>query len=55
MDIVVDDDLKPLLPRIEKSDVIVLGSHGNLSGQIRSFTDRLLFQYLDYGGTVYRP
>jgi multimeric flavodoxin WrbA len=33
--------------------VIVLGSpvyYGNISGQMRSFTDRLLFQYLDYGG-----
>jgi len=50
---IVDDDLKPLLESIEQSDVIVLGSpvyYGNLSGQIRSFTDRLLFQYLDYGG-----
>jgi len=49
----LNDDLKPLLERIEQSDVIVLGSpvyYGNLSGQMRSFTDRLLFQYLDYGG-----
>ena len=48
----LNDELKPLLERIEKSDVIVLGSpvyYGNLSGQMRSFTDRLLFQYLDYG------
>jgi multimeric flavodoxin WrbA len=55
---VVDDDLKPLLGRIEESDVIVLGSpiyYGNLSGQMRSFTDRLLFQYLDYGGKSTGP
>jgi multimeric flavodoxin WrbA len=55
---VVDDDLKPLLRRIEESDVIVLGSpiyYGNLSGQMRSFTDRLFFQYLDYGGTSKGP
>lgn len=48
-----NDELKPLLERIEQSDVIVIGSpiyYGNLSGQMRSFTDRLLFQYLDYGG-----
>jgi len=54
----MDDDLKPLLGRIEDSDVIVLGSpvyFGNLSGQMRSFTDRLLFQYLDYGGTSTGP
>lgn len=55
---VVEDDLKPLLGRIEESGVIVLGSpvyYGNLSGQMRSFTDRLLFQYLDYGGTSTGP
>lgn len=49
----LNDELKPLLECIEQSDVIVLGSpvyYGNLSGQMRSFTDRLLFQYLDYGG-----
>jgi len=49
----VNDELKPLLKRIEQSDAIVLGSpvyYGNLSGQMRAFMDRLLFQYLDYGG-----
>jgi multimeric flavodoxin WrbA len=54
----VDDELKPLLENIEQSDAIVLGSpvyYGNLSGQMRSFTDRLLFQYLDYGGTGTGP
>ena len=54
----VNDELKPLLRRIEQSDVIVLGSpiyYGNLSGQMRSFTDRLLFQYLEYGGTGTGP
>jgi multimeric flavodoxin WrbA len=54
----VDDELKPLLECIEQSDVIVLGSpiyFGNLSGQMRSFTDRLLFQYLDYGDTGTGP
>ena len=54
----INDELKPLLARIEQSDVIVLGSpiyYGNLSGQMRSFTDRLLFQYLDYGGRGMGP
>ena len=54
----VNDELKPLLERIEQSDAIVLGSpiyYGNLSGQMRSFTDRLLFRYLDYGGTGTGP
>ncbi len=55
---ILNDELKPLLACIEQSDVIVLGSpiyYGNLSGQMRSFTDRLLFQYLDYGGTGTGP
>jgi multimeric flavodoxin WrbA len=55
---ILNDELKPLLERIEQSDVLVLGSpvyYGNLSGQMRSFTDRLLFQYLDYGGTGTGP
>jgi multimeric flavodoxin WrbA len=55
---ILNDDLKTVLERIELSDVIVLGSpvyYGNLSGQMRSFTDRLLFQYLDYGGTGTGP
>jgi multimeric flavodoxin WrbA len=54
----VNDDLKPLLENIEQADAIVLGSpvyYGNLSGQMRSFTDRLLLQYLDYGGTGTGP
>ena len=56
----LNDELKPLLERIEQSDVIVLGSpvyYGNLSGQMCSFTNRLMFQYLDYGakGTGPKP
>lgn len=56
----VNDGLKPLLGRIEQSDVIVLGSpiyYANLSGQMSSFTNRLMFQYLDYGakGTGPKP
>ncbi len=54
----LNDELKPLLQRIEKSDALVFGSpvyYGNLSGQMRSFTDRLLFQYLDYGHTGKGP
>ena len=54
----VNDGLKPLLENIEKSDILVLGSpvyYGNLSGQMRSFTDRLLFQYNSYGDTTSVP
>ena len=55
-----NDELKPLLEHIEQSDVIVLGSpiyYANLSGQMCSFTNRLMFQYLDYGakGTGPKP
>lgn len=48
----VNDELKPLLERIEQSDIIVLGSpvyYANISGAMSSFTNRLMFQYLDYG------
>jgi multimeric flavodoxin WrbA len=45
------DDLKPVLARIASADALILGSpiyYGNLSGQMRSFLERLLFQYLVY-------
>lgn len=47
----VNDDLKPLFQEIEESDALVLGSPiywSNLSGQMRSFMERLFFQYLVY-------
>lgn len=48
----VNDGIRPVLQKIEESDAFVLGSPiywGNLSGQMRSFMERLLFQYLVYG------
>ena len=45
------DDLKPILQRIEACDVLILGSpvyYGMVSGEMRSFLERLLFQYLLY-------
>ncbi len=49
----VDDELKPLLGRIEESDVIVLGGspiyYENLSGQMRSFTDRYVGNITQHG------
>ena len=46
-----NDDLKPLLQKIEEADALILGSpiyFGNLTGEMRSFLERLLFQYLTY-------
>ena len=47
----VQDDLAPVFNRIEQADAIVLGSPiywGTVSGEMKSFMDRLLFQYLLY-------
>ncbi len=47
----VDDDLTPVLGNIENADAVILGSpiyFGNVSGEMRSFMERLLFPYLTY-------
>jgi multimeric flavodoxin WrbA len=47
----VDDDLKPLFERIEKAHALIFGSPvylGNVTGEMRSFLERLVFQYLTY-------
>ena len=47
----VNDDLKPVLRRIEEADALILGApiyFGDVTGQMRSFLERLLFQYLRY-------
>lgn len=47
----VNDDLKPLLERIEICDALILGSpiyFNEVTGMMRSFMERLLFQYLSY-------
>jgi len=47
----VQDDLTPVFSRVEASDAIILGSPiywGTVSGEMKSFMDRLLFQYLLY-------
>jgi multimeric flavodoxin WrbA len=47
----VKDDLTPLFRKIEKADAIILGSpiyFGTVSGETRSFMERLLFPYLTY-------
>jgi multimeric flavodoxin WrbA len=47
----VSDDLKPLLKKAEDADAIFLGSpiyFGMPTGEMRSFLERLMFQYLVY-------
>ena len=47
----VEDDLTPVFRIIEKADAIILGSpiyFGTVSGEMRSFIERLLFPYLTY-------
>ena len=47
----VEDDLTPVFRNIEKADAIILGSpiyFGTVSGEMRSFMERLLFPYLTY-------
>jgi multimeric flavodoxin WrbA len=45
------DDLTPIFKKVEKADAIILGSpvyFGTVSGEMRSFMERLLFPYLIY-------
>jgi len=47
----VEDDLTPIFSKIEKADAIILGSpiyFGTVSGEMKSFMERLLFPYLTY-------
>jgi multimeric flavodoxin WrbA len=47
----VKDDLNPILKKIEKADAIILGSPiylGTVTGEMRSFMERLIFPYLTY-------
>jgi multimeric flavodoxin WrbA len=48
---VVKDDLKPIFRKIEKADGVILGSpiyFGTVTGEMRSFMERLLFPYSTY-------
>ena len=55
----VKDDLTPLFAEIREADAIILGSpiyFGNISGEMRSFMERLLFPHLVYSdppGSLY--
>ena len=47
----VKDDLAPIFKKIEASDAIILGSpfyYGTVSGEMKSFIERLLFPYMTY-------
>ncbi len=51
----VRDGLTPILKRIEEADALILGSpiyFGNVTGEMRSFMERLFFQYLTYTDPV---
>ena len=48
---ILNDGLRPLLDEIESADAIALGSPiylGAVSGEMRSFLERLIFQYIEY-------
>ncbi len=47
----VKDDLAPILKKVEDADAIILGSpiyFGSVSGEMRSFMERLMFPYMTY-------
>jgi multimeric flavodoxin WrbA len=47
----VRDDLAPLFSKIEQTDAILMGSPiywGDISGEMKSFLERLMFQYMTY-------
>jgi len=47
----VKDDLRPIFKKIEAADALILGSpiyFGIVSGEMRSFLERLLFPYFTY-------
>lgn len=54
----IQDDLAPIFKQIEEADAIILGSpiyFGRVTGEMASFMDRLLFQYLEYSGRSLFP
>ena len=48
---IVNDDLKPIFEKIKEADALILGSPvylGNVTGEMRSFLERLVFQFSTY-------
>ena len=49
----VKDGITPVLEKIAQADAVIFGSpiyFGNVTGELRSFMERLMFQYLVYDG-----
>lgn len=49
----VNDELTPVLEKAAEADAVILGSpiyFGNMTGEMRSFMERFMFQYLVYSG-----
>jgi len=47
----INDDMTPVYERIKNADILILGSpiyFGDVTGEMRSFIERLLFPYLVY-------
>jgi multimeric flavodoxin WrbA len=47
----INDQLKPVLKELETADIVILGSpiyFGAVSGEMRSFMERFMFQYMLY-------
>lgn len=47
----VEDDLTPVLKKIEEADAVILGTPiylGTVSGEMKTFMERLMFPYLAY-------
>lgn len=50
----IQDDLAPIFKKVEEADAIILGSPiyvGRVTGEMASFMDRLVFQYLEYSNS----
>ena len=50
---VVKDEITPILEKISKVDAIIFGSpiyFGSITGEMKSFLERVLFPYTPYGG-----
>lgn len=52
----IQDDLAEIFKKVEQADVLILGSPiywGRISGEMATFLERLLFQYLEYDSTLH--
>ena len=52
----INDDLKPVLQKIDEADGVILGSpiyFGDITAEARAFFERLMFQVLNYEGQAF--